>query len=106
MKLKYAVRNDPQQWFSHGGNSRHPCFPPFYIRREYFDFSLIRFYNALSADEGKWAWDDSDAYSHYRIAYVTSWQGFDIDLAAEDTSMDGDNSDARVVLSVARTFRF
>jgi len=66
----------------------------------------ISFDRSISADEGKWAWDDSDAYNHYRIAYVTSWQGFDIDLAAEDTSMDGDNSDARVVLSVARTFRF
>jgi hypothetical protein len=37
---------------------------------------------------------------------MTSWQGFDFDLALEDTSMDFDTTDTRVVFSVSRTFGF
>ncbi len=61
---------------------------------------------STSDDENKWAWDGDDAYTHYRAEYMTSWKGFDWNLAVEDTSMDYDAADARVVLSVSRTFNF
>jgi len=35
---------------------------------------------------------------------MTSWEGFDFNLAVEDTSLDSDISDTRAVVSVARTF--
>ena len=35
---------------------------------------------------------------------MTNWKGFDFDLAFENTNMDIDTADARVVLSVSRTF--
>jgi uncharacterized protein (TIGR02001 family) len=66
----------------------------------------VTFDRSTSADENKWAWGDKDAYNHYRVEYMTSWQGFDFDLALEDTSMDFDTTDTRVVLSVSRTFSF
>lgn len=59
---------------------------------------------STSADKNKWAWDGGKSYNHVRIAYMTSWEGFDFDIAVEDTSMDIDTADARVVLSVSRTF--
>ena len=66
----------------------------------------VTFDRSTSADENKWAWDGKDAYNHYRVEYMTSWQGFDFNLAAENTDMDIDSADARVVFSVSRTFSF
>ncbi|WP_440876568.1 TorF family putative porin [Thalassotalea sp. PLHSN55] len=63
----------------------------------------VSFDRSVSADEDKWSWDNSDAYNHYRIAYMTSWNGLDFDLAVEDTNMDIESADARVVLSVSYT---
>jgi uncharacterized protein (TIGR02001 family) len=57
-----------------------------------------------SQDEDKWAWDGDKYYNHYRAEYMTNWEGFDFNVAAEDTSMNNDVSDSRVVLSVSRTF--
>lgn len=62
--------------------------------------------NSTSADEEIWAWDEEDSYSHVRLAYMTSWNKFDFTLAAEDTTMDIDAADARIVVSVSRTFGF
>ncbi|MCG9737756.1 TorF family putative porin [Shewanella insulae] len=66
----------------------------------------ISFDRSTSQDEDKWSWNGDDAYNHYRVEYMTSWKGFDFNLAAEDTSMDTDISDTRAVLSVSRTFAF
>jgi len=60
---------------------------------------------STSNDTSKWAWGNGDkSYNHYRIEYSTSWKGLDINLAAEDTSMDWDTADSRVVLSISKTF--
>lgn len=59
---------------------------------------------STSADKNKFAWDGSEAYNHVRIAYMTSWKEFNFDLAVEDTSMNIDSADARIVFSVSRTF--
>jgi|TARA_R110002126_G_scaffold275038_1_gene420396 uncharacterized protein (TIGR02001 family) len=64
----------------------------------------VSFDRSTSQDENKWAWGDSDSYNHYRAEYMTSWEGFDFNLAVEDTSLDSDISDTRAVVSVARTF--
>lgn len=61
---------------------------------------------STSLDEDKYLWNGKDAYNHYRVEYMTSWKGFDFNLAAEDTSMDTDTSDTRAILSVSRTFAF
>jgi len=66
----------------------------------------VTFDRSTSNDENKWAWGNKDSYNHYRVEYMTSWQGFDFDLALEDTSMDFDTTDTRVVFSVSRTFGF
>ncbi|GIU32076.1 hypothetical protein TUM4644_31990 [Shewanella colwelliana] len=66
----------------------------------------VSFDRSTSQDEDKWSWNGKDAYNHYRVEYMTSWKGFDFNLAAEDTSMDTDSSDTRAVLSVSRTFEF
>jgi len=60
---------------------------------------------STSNDTVKWSWGNGDkSYNHYRIEYMTSWKGLDINLAAEDTSMDWDTADSRVVLSISKTF--
>ncbi len=64
----------------------------------------VTFDRSTSADEAKWAWDGQDAYNHYRVEYMTSFKGFDFDLALEDTNMGWDTADTRVVLSVSHTF--
>jgi len=61
---------------------------------------------STSTDEVKYAWGDSDAYNHFRIEYMTSWKGFDFNLAAEDTSLDWDTADSRIVVGVSHTFNF
>ncbi|WP_371373423.1 TorF family putative porin [Thalassotalea aquiviva] len=58
-----------------------------------------------SFDGDKWRWDgDNSSYHHYRLAYQTSYAGFNLELAAENTNLDWDTADERVVLSVSRTF--
>lgn len=66
----------------------------------------VSFDRSTSSDQKKYAWDDGKSYNHYRIAYTTSYSGFDFDLAVEDTNMNLDNADTRIVFGVARTFSF
>jgi len=65
---------------------------------------------SISPDVDKFAWGGSDEkfYDHYRAEYMTSWKELDITLAVEDTNDldDGYDADARVVLSVGKTFNF
>ncbi|NRD72964.1 hypothetical protein HQQ94_06870 [Shewanella sp. VB17] len=61
---------------------------------------------STSLDEDKYDWDGDKSYNHFRAEYMTSWKGFNFNLAVEDTSMNWDTSDERVVVSVARTFDF
>lgn len=71
---------------------------PNHALRASFDIS-----NSLDGD--KFAWDtDGKSYNHYRLAYQTSFAGFDIEVAGENTSLDIDTADERIVLSVGRTF--
>ncbi|MEJ6472684.1 TorF family putative porin [Pseudoalteromonas piscicida] len=66
--------------------------------RASFDIS-----NSLDGD--KYLWDGNDkSYNHYRLAYQTAFKGFDVEVAAENTSLDWDTADERIVLSVSRTF--
>lgn len=52
-------------------------------------------------------WGDDSSYTHYRLAYLTSYEGFDFEVAVEDTSMDDDNTaDARIVAGVSHTYEF
>ena len=59
-----------------------------------------------SLDGEKWAWDvnQKKSYKHYRLAYQTSYEGFGIEIAAEDTSLDYAYADERIVLAISRTF--
>lgn len=66
----------------------------------------ISFDRSTSKDVAKWAWDGDESYNHYRAEYMTSFKGFDFNLAVEDTSMNTDTADTRAVLSIARTFDF
>jgi len=59
---------------------------------------------STSANKAKWAWDNNTSFNHIRLAYMTSWEGLNIDLAIEDTNMNIDNADTRIVLSVSHTF--
>ncbi|WP_226646457.1 TorF family putative porin [Microbulbifer variabilis] len=64
-------------------------------------FSVDR---STSTNKADYSWDDKKSYNHYRVEYMTSLNGFDFNIAAENTNLDWDNADERVVLSVARTF--
>lgn len=56
-------------------------------------------------DSDVYWYDDSSSYVHYRLSYQTSYEGFDFELAAEDTSItDNDSADARIVAGVSYTF--
>jgi uncharacterized protein (TIGR02001 family) len=71
---------------------------PGHTLRASFDVS-----NSLDGD--KFMWDAGDkSYQHYRLAYQTNVEGFDIEVAAENTSIDSNTADERIVLSVSRTF--
>lgn len=62
-----------------------------------------------SFDEDKFAWeaDGSTSYIHYKIAYQTSWNGFAIEVGAENTTLNNnDLADERIVASISRTFSF
>ena len=67
------------------------------------------FDQSTSTDKDNWVWEEDEAsYTHYRLAYQTSLEGFDLEVAAEDTDIDkssfGDTADARIVASVSRSF--
>ena len=66
----------------------------------------VSFDRSTSTDKNKWNWDNKKAYNHYRVAYTTSYQGFDFDVSVEDTNMNRDDADTRVVFGIARTFSF
>ena len=60
-----------------------------------------------SLDGNKFQWDEAKgdkSYHHYRLAYQTSYEGFGIEVAAENTSLDYDYADERIVLAISRTF--
>ena len=60
-----------------------------------------------SLDGNKFQWDEAKgdkSYYHYRLAYQTSYEGFGIEVAAENTSLDYDYADERIVLAISRTF--
>lgn len=61
-----------------------------------------------SLDDDSWVWDGDNGTSfvHYRVAYQTSWNKFNLEVAAEDTTLDIDTADKRIVASVSRTFSF
>ena len=60
---------------------------------------------SVSQDESKWQWDGTDSYVHYRLEYLTSYEGFDFVVAAEDTTQtDVKAADARIVAGVSYTF--
>jgi len=62
------------------------------------------FDRSTSNDENKWAWNENDTYNHICLEYITSYEGFALNLAVEDTSMNIDTADPRVVFTVSRTF--
>lgn len=67
----------------------------------------VSFDRSTSTDSAEYSWGNGDkSYNHYRIEYMTSLGGFDFNVAAEDTNMDWDTADSRIVLSVSRTFDF
>jgi len=62
---------------------------------------------STSMDKDDWVWEtNEESYTHYRLAYQTSLEGFDLEVAAEDTSIDADYADARIVATVSRSFGF
>jgi hypothetical protein len=40
------------------------------------------------------------------LAYQTSYEGFDFEIAAENTNLDFDTADERIVFGVSKTFSF
>ena len=64
---------------------------------------------SLDSDKDVLSWNGEESYMHYRLAYQTSFEGFDFEVAVEDTdiaSSYGDTTDARIVASVSRSFGF
>lgn len=62
---------------------------------------------SLDSDKDVLHWDGEESYIHYRLAYQTNIEGFDLEVAAEDTNLSssfGDTADARIVASVSRSF--
>ena len=49
---------------------------------------------------------DETSFYHYRLAYQTSYEGFDFEIAAENTNLDFDTADERIVFGVSKTFSF
>ncbi|WP_444890327.1 TorF family putative porin [Microbulbifer sp. DLAB2-AA] len=65
-------------------------------------FSVDR---STSTNLDNWSWgNNKKSYNHYRVEYMTSLNGFDFNIAAENTNLDWDTADERIVFSVARTF--
>ncbi len=64
---------------------------------------------STASDKTVLGWNGEASYMHYRLAYQTSFEGFDFEVAAEDTdiaSSYGDTADARIVATVSRSFGF
>ncbi|AWL12208.1 hypothetical protein HMF8227_01735 [Saliniradius amylolyticus] len=61
---------------------------------------------SASQDKADYQWGTHSSYRHWRAAYMTSYKGFNFSLAYEDTTLDWDTADERVVASVSRTFSF
>ena len=64
---------------------------------------------STASDKTVLGWNGEESYIHYRLAYQTSLEGFDLEVAAEDTDIDssfGDTADARIVATVSRSFGF
>ncbi|RYV02365.1 hypothetical protein SOPP22_09925 [Shewanella sp. OPT22] len=71
--------------------------------------SLKLTYNySYSFDEAKWPWGNNNkSYDHFKVSYLTNYKGFDFDISAEDTSINHqDETKARVIFTVSRTFSF
>ena len=63
-----------------------------------------------SLDRDEWQWSDDDgSYSGYRH-YFASWTGAlsvaEVTVSAETTSLNTEDSDAAVILSIQRSFGF
>jgi len=69
---------------------------------------IYKYSRSFDIDKFDWGGSNNKYYNHFRVEYTTSWKGIDINLAAEDTSNLADyyDADARVVLSVGKTFNF
>jgi uncharacterized protein (TIGR02001 family) len=66
---------------------------------------------SISEDEDKFSWYGESSYTHYRLGYETSVEGFDLSLAVETTDIDEDLdtnniANARIVAGVSHTFAF
>jgi uncharacterized protein (TIGR02001 family) len=62
---------------------------------------------SMFTDSDTKGWAGESSYTHYRLGYETSIEGFDLSLAVEDTSMeDVDTADARIVAGVSHTYAF
>lgn len=59
-----------------------------------------------SMNTARWSWDSEASYYHWRVAYQTSYKQVNFTLAAEDTNMDMNTADARVVAQIGTTFSF
>ena len=71
--------------------------------------SLKLTYNySYSFDETKWPWgNNNQSYDHFRVSYLTHYKSFDFDISAEDTSINHqDDTKARVIFTISRTFSF
>ncbi|APD87010.1 hypothetical protein BM527_13430 [Alteromonas sp. Mex14] len=71
--------------------------PNHYLRAN-FDVS-----NSLDSEGWTWRGENTSFY-HYRLAYSTSYAGFDLEIAAENTNLDLDIADERVVFGISKTF--
>ena len=56
-----------------------------------------------SYDRDLWSWNGDSHFYHWRVAYQTSFSGFDVSVAAEDTNMDMYTADARIVAQIGKT---
>lgn len=95
-------------WDYFGTGSRHTVamiahtfeLAPNHNLRASFDVS-----NSLDSDT--WVWrDENTSFYHYRLAYQTSYKGLDFEIAAENTNLDIDTADERIVFGVSKTFSF
>ena len=95
-------------WDYFGTDSRHTVamiahtfeLAPNHNLRASFDVS-----NSLDSDT--WVWrDENTSFYHYRLAYQTSYKGLDFEIAAENTNLDIDTADERIVFGVSKTFSF
>ena len=62
------------------------------------------FDRSTSRDLDKWAWNTKESYNHVRLEYMGNYNGYDVNLALEDTNMNIESADTRVVLSISRSF--